>query len=413
MAYIDFRLSIKTVLQQASELCWRITDGLANAGEQLKCLPTYVALNQTSYNGDACVLDLGGSNLRAAKVVFRDGKVFAISRALPIQMPWKRGVSYNKIDYLEKQADALINCGHIQDLPLGYCFSFPADGLTNGDAELIHWTKGLHVNDTEGQLVGKTFVDYISRVHQVELTHPTVINDTVASLLAGFTLPASDATFGLIAGTGFNTAALIPAKLIAKLPEQSNHLGDMPVNLESGNFNLSCLTEFDRLVDLQSENPGMQIFEKSVSGMYLARIFHAAYPDAGVDPKQGAKGVMQFIDANSSASAEVCSAISLLIRAAQLISIQMLGLIEHHLTYINPKAKTFRFVCEGGLFWAVGEKIGPFNQLVADSLSDALLAKGWQSLCVDICKVEQANLKGAAIAALANKLESTKLQNTA
>ncbi|WP_016953933.1 hexokinase family protein [Catenovulum agarivorans] len=413
MNYVNFRLSVDTMLMVANDLVWQITDGIALHGQQLKCLPTFVAIKQTLFNGDACVLDLGGSNLRAAKVVFIDGKVFAISRALPIPMPWKRGTSYNKIDYLEKQADALINCGHIQELPLGYCFSFPADGLTNGDAQLIHWTKGLHVNDTEGQLVGKTFVDYISRVHQVELTHPTVINDTVASLLAGLTLPTTDATFGLIAGTGFNTAALIPAKLIAKLPEQYSHLGGMPVNLESGNFNPSCLTEFDSLVDQESENPGMQVFEKAVSGMYLARIFHAAYPDAGVDPQQGAKGVMQFIDSNSSASAEVCSAISLMIRAAQLISIQMLGLIEHHLTYVNPKAKTFRFVCEGGLFWASGHKLGGFNKLVKDSLNDALVAKGWQALAVDICKVEQANLKGAAIAALANKQAAVQLQHSA
>ncbi|XP_004304368.1 PREDICTED: hexokinase-like [Fragaria vesca subsp. vesca] len=47
------------------------------------------------------------------------------------------------------------------------------------------------------------------------------------------------------------------------------------INMEWGNFRSSHLplTQYDQALDADSLNPGEQIFEKMISGMYFAKLF--------------------------------------------------------------------------------------------------------------------------------------------
>lgn len=82
-----------------------------------------------------------------------------------------------------------------------------------------------------------------------------------------------DVVVAVILGTGTNACYVERMDAIPKLSEQMARSGIMIVSTEWGAFT-SCLplTEFDREMDAESINPREQIFEKTISGMYLGEI---------------------------------------------------------------------------------------------------------------------------------------------
>lgn len=78
----------------------------------------------------------------------------------------------------------------------------------------------------------------------------------------------------MILGTGTNAAYVEHAHAIPKWHGVQPKSGEMVINMEWGNFFSSYLplTEYDKALDAESLNPGEQIFEKLISGMYLGDI---------------------------------------------------------------------------------------------------------------------------------------------
>jgi len=108
-----------------------------------------------------------------------------------------------------------------------------------------------------------------------------LINDTVGTLLAGcYQEVKSDTCVGVILGTGTNACYIEKIENIKKLHYPASKDEVMVVNLESGNFgsrldriNIDLpLTQWDRILNNESNNPDHQLFEKQVSGMYLGEI---------------------------------------------------------------------------------------------------------------------------------------------
>jgi hexokinase len=220
-----------------------------------------------------------------------------------------------------------------------------------------------------------------------------VVNDTVTSLLSGLSLKPCDAYAGLIVGTGMNLAGMFSARHISKLMRKSDTR--YPVNLESGNFYPPHLSEFDDRLDISSENPNEQRFEKAVSGMYLGRIFALAHPSLNFKPESGAEGLVHLIE--SSADEDLRhSAISLYKRSAQLVAAQISGLASVY--YQQSGTENLRVVAEGGLAHSSISSQAYFD-LLNSYVSSVMKSKGLENIEIEIVKIENANLIGAAIAA--------------
>ncbi|NJO68486.1 MAG: hexokinase, partial [Bacteroidetes bacterium] len=108
--------------------------------------------------------------------------------------------------------------------------------------------------------------------------------------------PGFDAYIGLIVGTGTNMATFFPSEYIPKLKGMEGWSGETPVNFESGNFNPPHLTACDEEVDDKSDNKGAQRFEKAISGMYLGRVFRAAFPDDNIAEDLDAAGLSKMMN---------------------------------------------------------------------------------------------------------------------
>ena len=115
------------------------------------------------------------------------------------------------------------------------------------------------------------------------------MNDTVGTLMArSYTSPGKTGTLvGAIFGTGTNGAYVESLSKVSKLQKMvdggsdyDRSTGQMIVNTEWGSFDnqMSVLpnTPYDIALDAESVNPGIQMFEKRVSGMFLGEILRRA-----------------------------------------------------------------------------------------------------------------------------------------
>lgn len=65
---------------------------------------------------------------------------------------------FTEDDLYISQAQIINQLSLPQNSTIGYCFSYPAKSLLNGDAELIKWTKGVNIAGMEGNPVGEPLV---------------------------------------------------------------------------------------------------------------------------------------------------------------------------------------------------------------------------------------------------------------
>ena len=394
-------MSSDQLAEIAEMFCQRIHEGLAEDPSEIQCLPTHIHLPKKSVSGIAYVLDLGGSNLRAGVASLDHETVKFLTPIVSGKIPWKRNTPYPREDFLAMQAELLRSLNCPGACPLGYCFSYPVKPIENGDAVLIHWTKGIHVPDTLGQQVGRMLAEY-TRQHypEVEITSTAVINDTVASLFAALTGSRTDACIGLIVGTGTNLASFFPAAHVPKLEQNNKDQENIPINLESGNFNPPFLTQWDEKVDMDSENPGAQLFEKAVSGMYLGRVFKAVFPDSAFTAASGARGLVEMLSSEQNITkAHQLAAMAIYERSAKLVAAQLAGLMKVISSFFA--IGTVSIVAEGSLFWSQIKNQKSYAQQVQQQLEELLDMMRLQAVKVEIIKTDQANLVGAAMAALA------------
>ncbi|KAB5514364.1 hypothetical protein DKX38_028270 [Salix brachista] len=247
--------------QVADAMTVEMHAGLASeGGSKLKMLISYVDnLPSGEENGLFYALDLGGTNFRVIRVLLggRDGGVVKQEfEEVSIPPHLMTGSSDALFDYI---ATALANFVATEgeglhpspgkQRELGFTFSFPV-----GEDVVGELTKAM-------ERVG------------LDMRVSALVNDTIGTL-AGGRYYNPDVIAAVILGTGTNAAYVERAQAIPKWHGLLPKSGEMVINMEWGNFRSSHLplTEYDQDLDVESLNPGEQIFEKIISGMYLGEI---------------------------------------------------------------------------------------------------------------------------------------------
>ena len=379
----------------------KVEEGLNKNNAEIQCIPTFILPKASDVKGKALVLDLGGTNYRVAIVDFSTEK--------PIIYPnngWKKDMSimkspgYTREELFKELADLIVEIKREEEMPIGYCFSYPTESIPGGDARLLRWTKGVDIREMVGQFVGKPLLDYLNEKNKIRFTGVKVLNDTIASLFAGLTDKSYDAYIGLIVGTGTNMATFIPSDKITKLDPECHVQGLIPVNLESGNFYPPFLTAVDDTVDATSDSLGKQRFEKAVSGMYLGDILKAAFPLEEFEEKFDARkltAIMNYPDIHKDIYVQVAHWIYN--RSAQLVAASLAGLIALLKSY-NRDIHRVCLIAEGSLFWSESRKDKNYNILVMEKLQELLRELELEDVEVHINSMDNANLIGTGIAAL-------------
>lgn len=379
----------------------KVKAGLHKENEEIQCIPTFITPKTTAVDGTALVLDLGGTNYRVAIIDFNNG-----TPTIHPNNGWKKDMSvmkspgYRQEELFKELADMIDGIQWKEEVPIGYCFSYPAESVPGGDARLLRWTKGVNIKEMIGQFIGKSFLDYLNKRDKLKFTGIKVLNDTIASLFAGLTDNSYDAYIGLIVGTGTNMATFIPADKITKLNAEYGMQGLVPVNLESGNFHPPFLTSVDDTVDAISDSPGTQRFEKAVSGMYLGDILKAAFPLEEFEEKFDAQkltAIINYPDIHKDVYVQVAQWIY--IRSAHLVAASLAGLVLLLKSY-NKDLRKICLVAEGSMFWSRNRKNKDYHVLVMEKLQELLCEFQLEDVEVRINQMDNANLIGTGIAAL-------------
>ncbi|KAF2404239.1 hypothetical protein EJ06DRAFT_526322 [Trichodelitschia bisporula] len=273
-------------------------------------IPTYVtAVPNGTEKGLYMAVDLGGTNFRVCSIELNGDSTFKLQQT-KVKVPQslqKAKTAKELFSFLAKQVELFLQQHHgdhyegvkrkvkaagrdaIEEeeiFHMGFTFSFPVHQIGINRGLLMRWTKGYDIPDALGKDICALLQAEIDALHlPVRIT--ALINDTVGTLMArSYTSPGKTSTLlGAIFGTGTNGAYVEQLSRLTKLSANKEadydaSTGDMIVNTEWGSFDnaLATLptTRFDRELDTESVNPGMQLFEKRVSGMFLGEILRRA-----------------------------------------------------------------------------------------------------------------------------------------
>lgn len=262
-------------------------------------------------------VDLGGTNFRVCSIQLHGNTTFSLTQSkVPIpQTLMKADTAKELFAFLAKQIETFLKTHHEEHyyshmerrgskaegfhdeeiFNLGFTFSFPVHQVGINKGTLIRWTKGFDIQDAIGKDVCLLLQTEIDLLH-LPVRVAALVNDTVGTLMArSYTSPGKTGTLlGAIFGTGTNGAYVERLERITKLTSQADadsydtSTGEMIVNTEWGSFDngLSVLpdTPYDKGLDAVTPNPGVQMFEKRVSGMFLGEILRRAILALVKDP---------------------------------------------------------------------------------------------------------------------------------
>ncbi|OBT97113.1 glucokinase [Pseudogymnoascus verrucosus] len=303
----EFEYDGEHVREAVKHFIRQMHEGLRADGGAMAQIPTYVTtVPDGTEKGLYLALDLGGTNVRVCSVdLHGDTKLTTVQSKTAIPPELMHAATFRELlHFLAQQIELFLQTYHddllqahrarttetSRDalLKLGFTFSFAFKQLALNRGTLLYWTKGFNIPDAIGQELCGLLQDELDALN-VPVLVAALVNDTVGTLVArSYQSPGATTTLlGAIFGTGTNGAYVEKLDNITKmLPAQVDGSaapipsGDMILNTEWGSFDpeLSILpnTPYDIAVDRESVHPGIQMFEKRVSGLFLGETLRHA-----------------------------------------------------------------------------------------------------------------------------------------
>ncbi|KAI9651451.1 MAG: glucokinase [Trizodia sp. TS-e1964] len=326
----EFEYSPEQVRNGVQEFLREMHEGLQKKGCTLSQIPTYVtAVPDGTEKGLYLAVDLGGTNFRVCSIHLHGNTTFSLIQskvAIPRELMVAK-TAKELFAFLAKQIELFLRTHHSKRFEahirrrltmsaedgyrdenifqLGFTFSFPVEQIGINKGNLIRWTKGFDIEEAIGKDICALLQTEVDLLH-LPVRVAALVNDTVGTLMArSYTSPGKAGTLiGAIFGTGTNGAYVEKLANVTKMVKERNYIKEhdnMIINTEWGSFDnhLSVLpnTPYDILLDKESVNPGIQMFEKRVSGMFLGEILRLALVKMLENPD-----IQLFADVDSSSN---------------------------------------------------------------------------------------------------------------
>ena len=414
---VDFEENIEVFLSQMQR-------GLGGQKSTLEMIPTYLGVeNEVPSHRRVIVADAGGTNFRVATVYFDDMKNPVIENLRLFKMP---GVEreFGRTEFFNAMAEYFRDVASAAN-EIGFCFSYPVEILPNKDGRLIRFSKEIKAAAVVGHLIGEELNRAMSSMGLSANKHIVLLNDTVATLLAGcgYKNRSFSSLVGFILGTGTNCCYIESNANIKKNKDLDQQLCQI-INTESGGMSQGYRGKIDASFDKTTNNPGLYKLEKMISGAYLGPLYQHTLGKACKDglfsktvvdtlgklPKLDTKEMNAFMlyPYGDNLLASACKqgdpsdtqtaygiADRLTERAAKLTAINLSAMAIKSGQGTDP-TRPICIVAEGTTFYAMKT----LRQRVEYYLKQCLENK--KGIYTEIVSVENATLIGAAIAGLTN-----------
>ncbi|RUP47165.1 hexokinase-domain-containing protein [Jimgerdemannia flammicorona] len=313
----QFQLPVDKMRQIAKDMRTEMDKGLGqHTDAALRMIPSYLSEHPTGQEtGVSYALELNGANIRILQVTFQGrGKISTRQQKFTASETLKHGDVRNLFDYLAECVGSFLTAmGTEETITMGFTFAFPVNQTAANHGTLITWTKGFEVTGAEGRDVVDLLQQSLRRKH-LPVQVNALVNGTVGTLLA-HNYKSLDTLLGCTFSNGtncgkmclrpnmqldretrnvdrYNDAIVIgrgnfhpppsPAyyeklEAIPKYDGPPTPSSEMIVNTEWGAFgddhrSYLPLTRYDNALNRLSSNPGVHIYEKMVSGLYLGEI---------------------------------------------------------------------------------------------------------------------------------------------
>ena len=364
-----------------ASLMAQMEEGLSGRG-RIPMLPSYLNSRIAVPEGAEClVMDAGGTNLRTARAVYRQG-AWELREMEKTAMPDTEGeLSFR--EFYGGLATSLSRLGEARRV--GMCFSYNVSMNRTLDGTLDFWCKEVRVPEAVGRPVGASLREALGE--DCRAVH--VLNDSVAAMLG-----AEDAQVGVILGTGVNVCYAERCARIPKVPADLRG-EEMIISTEVGEFDGFPRSAFEEAVIAASDAPDSAIAEKQCSGGYLGDIIASVWRDAKADglleccPVADLGSVSRLLQEQPDAPAAKLAAIAVR-RAAKIAAVLCAGPI------LRTGERHVRVAVEGSQYW----RLTGFREAFHREL-DQLLPEG---ITYEILRTENACLIGAARAAFAEPM---------
>ncbi|MBN2593698.1 MAG: hypothetical protein JXA81_09345, partial [Sedimentisphaerales bacterium] len=309
---------------------------------------------------------------------------------------------------------------------IGFCFSYPTEILPSKDGRLIRFCKEIKAKEVEGELIGQNLSAAIKAAGYKGDKRAVILNDTVATLLAGMSASGKrifSSYIGFILGTGSNCCYIESNRNITKKSDLEP-AREQIINVESGSFAKAPRGAIDLLLDESTLDPGKYTFEKMFSGAYFGPLCLNALQQAaqqGLFSKAAGDKLLeteklQTIDVNSflqfpqgdNPLAVICirgsnqdrAAIWFLLdglieRAALVVAAMLSTVVIETDKGTNP-CEPVCITAEGTTFYELKSLRGKIEGYLRNFLRNK------HDRFFEIVRVEDATLIGAAIAGLTN-----------
>lgn len=358
--------------------------GLAGLPSSVRMFPSHlkpVSIRELPENSEALVIEIGGTNLYGARIKVQDQKP-AVLASHEDDLPTTH--FENAQDFYEtliKSLEPILTGQTPQALAIVYSFPGEAVPKPNGVGVISpeKLPKEFVIPGISRVEVGEAFLETLGKTHPIKTDIPTVVlNDTVAVLFS------AEAPIGGVVGTGYNLAISTPKGII---------------NSESGGFAIEPTHQLARAIDEKSSNPGKQLVEKQISGLYLGeqmKLIALQLSQTGVKvpfpideiSSETITYLLQLENTDSDTVLLQEAAGRLRDRSAQIVGVMIATAIRSFPEQF-PQNR-IRIPMEGSPFWKV-----PGYSARAKEAAERLSQKR-----IDFLNVENAGRIGAAVAAL-------------
>ena len=281
--------------------------GLESGDSSLLMIPTYIGMDkELPLQEPIIAIDAGGTNFRVAVIHFDENRRPVIEDFSLFPMPGTKGEISKEVffDMMASYIQPVAN----RSSKISFCFSYPVKILPDRDGRLIKFSKEVKVRDVEGEHIGKNLMAALKKRGCKEDKNIIILNDTVATLLAGKAASPGrvfDSYIGFILGTGTNICYSEKCSNIGKVPELKQKDESILINIESGAYNKAPRGIIDLEFDNTTVNPGDFAFEKTISGAYQGGLILAVIQKAAREGILSAAAALKLDNITELASKEI------------------------------------------------------------------------------------------------------------
>lgn len=250
-----------------------------HAKSSIPCLLSYVQnLPTGNERGRFLALEMWPTNCRIMLVKFSSENDIYMSSKCVIVPHTVAGAKGTKLfDFLALNIAQFVKEKKVEkdNLPMGIAFAFALNKLSLDVGILQSWTKGYGATAAVGKDVVQLLRNSLKNHTDIMVNLVAIVNISAGTLMA-LAWTKTTCKLGLIIGTVTN-AAYVEQSSLCERYEGDENLPFMIINTEWANFGANghldfIRNDFDKQVDASSYNPGVRLYEKCISTLYLGEL---------------------------------------------------------------------------------------------------------------------------------------------